>query len=77
MCRNADKEARLRRKLVNNEMNPIADFFLSFLIVIASPFIWVFAQLHDKIMYKFLNKTYIYNVSWEVMLMFLNFLVQL
>ena len=67
MCRSDEtKAARLRRKLVNNEMNPIADFFLSILLLTASPFIWMFAQIHDKVMFKFLNKTYIYNVSWEV-----------
>lgn len=65
MCKTEDRQARLRRKLVNNEINPFVDFLLSFVIIVASPFIWIFAQLHDKIMFKFLNKTYIYNVSWE------------
>lgn len=61
-----DREARLRRKLVNNEMNPFADAILSLVIVAVSPFIWMFSMIHDKLMFKFLNKTYIYNVSWEV-----------
>lgn len=61
-----DKEARLRRKLVNNELNPIADAILTLVLLSVSPFIWMFAQIHDKLMFKFLNKTYIYNVSWEV-----------
>ena len=62
-----DKEARLRRKLVNNEMNPIVDAVLTIVLLIMTPFIWMFAMIHDKLMFKFLNKTYIYNVSWEVM----------
>ena len=66
MSKVADREARLRRKLVNNEMNPIADFMLSVVMYTLSPFIWMFSLIHDKLMFKFLNKTYIYNVSWEV-----------
>lgn len=62
----AEKEARLRRKLVNNELNPIADAILSIVLLCVTPVIWAFAQIHDKLMFKFLNKTYIYNVSWEV-----------
>jgi len=61
----ASKEARLRRKLVNNELNPIADAILSLFLLFVTPFIWMFAVIHDKLMFKFLNKTYIYNVSWE------------
>lgn len=61
-----DHTAKLRQKLVNNEMNPIADAILSIVLLTISPFIWMFAQIHDKLMFKFLNKTYIYNVSWEV-----------
>ena len=61
-----DKEARLRHKLLSNEMNPIADAILSLILFSISPFIWMFALIHDKLMFKFLNKTYIYNVSWEV-----------
>ncbi len=63
--KNIDREARLRRKLVNNELNPIADFILSVVLLSVSPLIWMFAMVHDKLMFKFLNKTYIYNVSWE------------
>jgi len=59
------REARLRRKLVNNEMNPIADLLLSTILFVVSPFIWMFGLIHDKLMFKFLNRTYIYNVSWE------------
>ena len=62
----ASKEARLRRKLVNNELNPIADAILSLFLLFVTPFIWMFAVIHDKLMFKFLNKTYIYNVSWDV-----------
>ena len=61
-----DREARLRHKLVNNEMNPFVDAFLTVILLFMSPFIWMFAMVHDKLMFKFLNKTYIYNVSWEV-----------
>ena len=61
-----DREARLRHKLVNNEMNPFVDAFLTVILLCMSPFIWMFAMVHDKLMFKFLNKTYIYNVSWEV-----------
>lgn len=62
----AAREARLRKKLVNNEMNPIADAILSIILLCVSPFIYLFAMIHDKLMFKFLNNTYIYNVSWEV-----------
>ena len=62
----AEREARLRRKLVNNEMNPIMDAILTVVLLGVTPFIWMFAMIHDKLMFKFLNKTYIYNVSWEV-----------
>jgi ubiquinone/menaquinone biosynthesis C-methylase UbiE len=61
----AEREAVIRRKLVNNELNIYMDALLSIILLTLSPFIWMFAQLHDKIMFKFLNKTYIYNVSWE------------
>ena len=61
-----DKQERLRRKLVNNELNPIADAILSLILLGVTPFIYLFAAIHDKLMFKFLNKTYIYNVSWEV-----------
>eukprot|EP01038_Epipyxis_sp_PR26KG_P004359 gene4359-6167_t len=63
--RNVDREARLRRKLVNNELNPVADAILTVILLCVTPFIWMFALVHDKLMFKFLNKTYIYNVSWE------------
>jgi len=59
------REDRLRRKLVSNEMNPIADAILSILLLVVTPFIWAFALIHDKLMFKFLNRAYIYNVSWE------------
>lgn len=61
-----DREERLRRKLVNNELNPIADAILSIVLLTVTPFIYFFSLLHDKLMFKFLNRTYIYNVSWEV-----------
>lgn len=59
-------EARLRQKLVNNELNWLADAILSLVLLGFSPFIWLFSKFHDTLMYRFLNKTYIYNVSWEV-----------
>lgn len=62
---NECKQARLRRKLVNNEINPIVDALLTVILLLLSPFIWMFALVHDKLMFLFLNKTYIYNVSWE------------
>lgn len=62
-----DKQNRLRQKLVNNELNPIADAILSLVLLGVTPFIWMFAQIHDRLMFKFLNNTYIYNVSWEVL----------
>lgn len=61
-----DREARLRYKLVSNDMNPFADAILSCVLLFVTPFIWLFGLVHDKLMFKFLNKTYIYNVSWEV-----------
>ena len=61
-----DRAATLRRKLITNEINPFVDILLSMLILFMSPFIALSAFLHDKMMYNFLNKTYIYNVSWEV-----------
>ena len=60
------REARLRRKLSQNELNPIVDAVLTLFLFSISPFIWIFSKMHDKLMYKFLNKIYIYNVSWEV-----------
>jgi len=60
------KEQILRRKLVNTEMNPIVDALLSIIILVLTPFIYLFSLIHDKLMFRFLNKTYIYNVSWEV-----------
>ena len=56
----------LRRKLINNEMNPVMDIFLSLVIMVLSPVIALSAFMHDRLMFKFLNRTYIYNVSWEV-----------
>ena len=66
MSKFQSKEDRLRHKLVSNELNPVADAVLTIVLLFVSPFIWMFAQIHDKLMFKFLNKTYIYNVSWEV-----------
>lgn len=59
------KQERLRRKLVNNEINPIVDALLTIFLISVSPFIWLFSVIHDKLMFNFLNNTYIYNVSWE------------
>lgn len=64
MTRPETKEERTRRKLLK-QLNPFADFVLSIVILAMSPFIYFTALIHDKLMFKFLNKTYIYNVSWE------------
>ena len=57
----------LRKKLINkNEMSVATDLLLSLLVCIMYPWLWFFNLIHDKLMYKFLNNTYIYNVSWEV-----------
>jgi hypothetical protein len=61
-----DKEERLRRKLVNNELNPIGDFILTVLVFWITPLMWFITQVQDKLMFKFIGKSYIYNVSWEV-----------
>lgn len=42
------KEAKLRRKLTENDMNPVSDFILSLLLLCISPFMWCFAQIHGK-----------------------------
>jgi len=64
------REARLRHKLNNNnEMNPVMDAILTIILLCVTPLIGMFAMIHDKLMFKFLNKMYIYNVSWEVMIM--------
>ena len=34
-------------------------------ILVLSPVI-ALSAMHDRLMFKFLNRTYIYNVSWEV-----------
>ena len=60
------REVRTRRKLVNSEMNPITDAILSVVIWWMWPIMWLFGKMHDNLMFRFLNKTYIYNVSWEV-----------
>jgi betaine lipid synthase len=60
-----DRSTILRRKLILNEMNPIADALLTLLIMMCSPFLAFCAFMHDKLMFKFLNRTYIYNMSWE------------
>ena len=60
-----DRAVILRRKLQTNEMSALADVLLTLLIMFCSPFIAFTAFIHDKLMFKFLNKTYIYNMSWE------------
>lgn len=62
----SSREDRLRHKLVNHDFNPIMDFILTIVLAILTPFIWIFGLIHDKLMFNFLNNTYIYNVSWEV-----------
>ena len=61
-------EERTRRKLAQGELNPVADFLLSVVIWSLWPLAWIVGKFHDNVMFKFLNKTYIYNVSWEVCL---------
>jgi betaine lipid synthase len=61
---NETKEEKTRRKLLK-ELNPIADLLLSLVLLLLSPILMTVSFLHDKVMFKFLNKTYIYNVSWE------------
>jgi betaine lipid synthase len=46
-------------------MNPVVDVLLSVVIWWMWPLMWLFGKVHDSLMFKFLNKTYIYNVSWE------------
>jgi len=65
--KSASAQQRLRHKLRNdNEMNPLVDCVLQLVIFIMVPFIYLFSLIHDKLMFNFLNNTYIYNVSWEV-----------
>mgnify|MGYP001071569718 CR=1 FL=1 len=52
--------------MVANHVNPFLEIFLQIVVLVGSPFLWLFGLFHDNIMMKFLNKTYIYNVSWEV-----------
>ena len=52
-------------RLFVSETTLYTDIVLSFIITAVSPFIWLFSQVHDKIMYQFLDSYYIYNVSWE------------
>ena len=47
-------------------MNPVMDAILTIILLCVTPLIGMFAMIHDKLMFKFLNKMYIYNVSWEV-----------
>ena len=60
-----EREERIREKLKYSTMNPVADILLSMLIWALWPCMWIFGKIHDSLMFKFLNKTYIYNVSWE------------
>jgi len=62
---NAEKEAKLRKRLSESDINPIMDFILTIVSLAISPIMWLWGLFHDYIMFKFLNKTYIYNVSWE------------
>jgi len=42
------------------------DAIMTVVLLGVTPFIYMFAMIHDSLMFRFLNKTYIYNVSWEV-----------
>jgi ubiquinone/menaquinone biosynthesis C-methylase UbiE len=64
MTKSETKEEKTRRKLLK-QLNPVADFILSIVIMFVTPTMYLFSLIHDKLMFKFLNKTYIYNVSWE------------
>lgn len=55
-----------REKMVANHVNPALEILLQVVVLVGAPFLWLFGLFHDHIMMKFLNKTYIYNVSWEV-----------
>ena len=48
-----------------SETTLYTDIVLSLIMTCVSPFLWFFSQLHDKLMYQFLDTFYIYNVSWE------------
>jgi hypothetical protein len=61
-----------REKMVANHVNPALEILLQAVVLVAVPFLWLFGLFHDHIMMKFLNKTYIYNVSWEVRLLALS-----
>jgi hypothetical protein len=52
--------------MVQHHVNPVLEIFLQLIVIIGTPIMWAFSLFHDYIMMKFLNKTYIYNVSWEV-----------
>lgn len=52
-------------RLFVSETTLYTDIVLSLIITVVTPFIWMFSQVHDKIMYQFLDSYYIYNVSWE------------
>jgi ubiquinone/menaquinone biosynthesis C-methylase UbiE len=62
LCSRKCKEGGRKKK-------PIADFLVAVLLRIAMivlyPLVWMFGVIHDKLMMKFINASYIYNVSWE------------
>lgn len=60
-----DKQENLRRKLVHNETNPLLDFILMWVVFWVTPLMWIISQVQDVLMFHFLGKSYIYNVSWE------------
>lgn len=64
MCRTNNTD-RFREKMSKNHVNPLIEVFLQLMVLFGSPLMWAFSLVHDKIMMKFLNRTYIYNVSWE------------
>jgi betaine lipid synthase len=59
--------AAFRSKLVGgySELPFILDAILTMVIMAISPLMIFWAFIHDKLMFKFLNRAYIYNVSWE------------
>mmetsp|Transcript_30702 Transcript_30702/g.40558 ORF Transcript_30702/g.40558 Transcript_30702/m.40558 type:complete len:724 (-) Transcript_30702:686-2857(-) len=63
ICSRNSKEAGRKKS------KPVTDFIIAVLlrvlVVIFFPFVWLFGVIHDKLMMKFINACYIYNVSWE------------
>src|SRR3546814_11734513 len=55
-----------RDKMVANHVNTALEILLQIVVLVGAPFLWLFGLFHDHIMMKFLNNTYIHNVSWAL-----------